>query len=107
MINKFEQIEQVYFDLKIENNTLFVNIAYTFLPDEIDQKIKANKKLNFKKSFDYKDIDNLTLLFSFTNDYNISVDFLGTKALREASKNTQEFIKQISRNLLAELCNFF
>ena len=107
MKNKFEQIEQVYFDLKIENNNLLVNIAYTFLPDEIDQKIKANKKLNFKKSFDYKDIDNLTLLFSFTNNYNINVDFLGTKALREASKNTQEFVKHISRNLLAELCNFF
>lgn len=98
------QIEDVFFNLVVSNNMIDVNIAYTFLPDEIDQKLKADRKLNFKKDIDVKDIQDIKLLFNIVPEYNtFNVDFEGTEALRQANKNTLGLVRAIVSTLLVNL----
>ena len=87
------QIEDVFFNLVIKDKTLDINVAYTFLPESLDEKIKLNKKLNFKKEITDKNINDIKLLFNIVVP-NINVDFEGTESLRKANKETMALIKE-------------
>lgn len=97
-----QQIENIFFNLTIENKTLDVNVAYTFLSESIEEKLKANKDLNFKKVLTSPSVNNIKLLFNIDVP-NINVDFMGTEELRKANKETLDVIKTTVRNLITKL----
>ena len=97
-----QQIENIFFNLTIENKTLDVNVAYTFLAESIEEKLKANKDLNFKKTLTSPSVHDIKLLFNIDVP-NINVDFMGTEELRKANKETLDVIKTTVRNLVTKL----
>ena len=105
-----QQIENIFFNLTIENKTLDVNVAYTFLSESIEEKLKANKDLNFKKALTSPLVHDIKLLFNIdvpkANAYfmdieelNINADFKGTEELRKANKETLDVIKIVVKKL--------
>ena len=97
-----QQIENIFFNLTIENKTLDVNVAYTFLSESIEEELKANKDLNFKKALTSQSVEDIKLLFNIDVP-NINVDFMGTEELRKANKETLDVIKTTVRNLVTKL----
>lgn len=98
-----DKIEDVFFNLTIDNNILEVKIAYTFLPETLDEEIKLDKKLNFKKEINDKSISDLKLLFNITPENTFNVDFEGTEYLRKANRETLKFVQKTVGFLLENI----
>ena len=106
-----QQIENVFFNLTIENKKLDVNVAYTFLSESIEEELKANEDLNFKVDLTFLpsvkdikllfniDVPNANANFMDTEELNINVDFMGTEELRKANKETLDVIKVVVKKL--------